>query len=40
MLRRLRDVRGHAHGELMQGWQRIVDSLVVAGESRLADLVD
>jgi hypothetical protein len=36
----LRDVRGHVHGELMQSWQRIVDSLVVAGEPRLSDLAD
>ncbi|WP_328509629.1 hypothetical protein OG981_19295 [Streptomyces mirabilis] len=36
----LRDVRGHAHNELMQSWQRIVDALVVAGESRLSDLAD
>ncbi|WP_326758622.1 hypothetical protein OHB35_11350 [Streptomyces phaeochromogenes] len=36
----LRDVRGHARNEFMQSWQRIVDALVVAGETRLSDLAD
>lgn len=36
----LREVRGDAHGEAERRWQRIVDTLTVAGDSRLSDLSD
>jgi hypothetical protein len=36
----LRDVRGYVRNEFMHSWQRIVDALVVAGETRLSDLSD
>ena len=32
-------VRAVAHGETAR-WQRVVDNLVVAGDSRVADLAD
>ena len=36
----LRDIRGNVHGELMTCWQRIVDALIVTGDSRVSDLAD
>ena len=36
----LRDIRGDARNKAIESWQRIVDALAVAGDSRVSDLMD
>jgi hypothetical protein len=36
----LREIRGDARNEANESWQRIVDALAVAGDSRVSDLMD